>query len=429
MPVRSRSGTKPSRSASPTVTDQALGRRFTRLWLATALSNMADGALVVGAPLLAVALTRSPLLVALTSTLAMAPWLVVPLLAGALADRHDRRLIIIAVAWLRAALLAGAAAAAATGAVSIGVLYVLVLLVGTCEVFADTTTQSMLPMLVVRERLDAANGRIISAQKVTAELLGSPVAGALVAIGGAALFSATAMLYAAVGMVLASMPGNYSAERSDKTTTLLSEVGEGLRYLRANSPLRALAVLAGLLNLAGSAYLAVFVLWAVGPGSPMGLHPTSYGVLLALVGVGGAAGALMVEPITERLGEVPTLLGTALAAALLLLIPVAVPDLAAVGPALFALGVASAATNVTIVSMRQRLIPDRLLGRVNATYRLIGMGTMPIGALLGGLVAEHAGVGPVLVGSPLVSILAIVAARRRVTPTAVAQAQHEATLQ
>lgn len=96
MLVRSRSLFRPSRWASPTVTDRALGPRLTRLWLATALSNMADGALLVGAPLLVVTFTRSPLLVALTSSLAMAPWLVVPLLAGVFADRHDPRIIIAA---------------------------------------------------------------------------------------------------------------------------------------------------------------------------------------------------------------------------------------------------------------------------------------------------------------------------------------------
>lgn len=405
---------------------EPLGSRFTRLWVATAMSNMADGVLVVGAPLIAVGITRSPLLVALTSSLAMAPWLGAPLLAGAIADRRDRRLIIITAAWLRAALLIAGAVAAAAGALPIYVLYGLVLLVGACEVFADTTTQSLLPMLVPRKRLEAANGRIISAQKVTAELLGSPVAGALVAVSAATLLGATAAIYAVVGTTLLFLRGSYLADRSSVRPGLTAEVKEGIRFLRSSRVLSSLAVLAGLLNLGASAYLAVFVLWAVGEGSAMGLQPATYGMLLAVAGVGGALGALAVEELTRRIGEVRTLLGSASLASLLLVIPVAAPTLTAAGPALLAIGICSAATNVTIVSMRQRLIPDDLLGRVNATYRLVGMGTMPIGAFLGGLAAEHAGVATVLLAASALSLLATLNATTSVRSEAVADGQRSA---
>lgn len=387
------------------------------------MSNMADGVLVVGAPLVAIGITRSPLLVALTSTLAMAPWLGAPLLAGALADRHDRRIIIIGAAWIRAIVLAVGAIAAAVNAIPLYVLYGLVLLVGVSEVFADTTTQSLLPMLVPRERLEAANGRIISAQKITAELLGSPIAGALVAVNAAILFGATAAVYTIVGIGLLSLPGTYVADRPDRGARLTSEIKEGIRFLRSSRLLTSLAVLAGLLNLAASAYLAVFVLWAVGEDSAMGLQPPTYGMLLALAGVGGALGALVVEPVAARIGEVRALLGSASLAALLLVVPVAAPTFTAAGPAILVVGVCSAITNVTIVSMRQRLIPNDLLGRVNATYRLVGMGTMPIGALLGGLAAEHAGIAPVLLATAALSLLAILTATKNVRSDAVADAE------
>lgn len=403
---------------------EPLGTPFTKLWGATALANMADGVLVVGGPLVALEFTRSPLLVSLTSTLAMAPWLAVPLLAGALADRHDRKVILVVAAGTRTALLAVAAALVANGSFNLVALYVVVLLVGANEVFADTTTQSILPMIVPRERLDAANGRIISAQKVTADLLGAPLAGALAAIGAAALFGTTAIIYAVVAVGLLSLEGRYRASSGMGSTTLVAEIAEGIRFIRSNRVIKALAGLAALLNLAASAYLAVFVLWAVGEESAMGLDPGTYGLLLALVGVGGASGAVVVEPITARFGEVPTLLGSAVIGARLLLVPVAAPTFAAAGPALVAVGIASAATNVVIVSMRQRLIPTPLLGRVNAVYRLVGMGTMPLGALLGGVAAEQVGVRPVLIASSVVTVLAVAAARTHVTSTAVTNAQH-----
>lgn len=400
--------------------DRGLGGRFTRLWTATAISNLADGVLLVGAPLLAVELTRSPLLVSLTSTLATMPWLAIPLVAGALADRHDRRAIIRNAALARASFLCLVGVASIAGWFDLPMLYALVVLVSTAEVFADTTTQSILPMLVDRERLSAANGRIISTQRVAADLVGGPVAGVLVALGSAALFGGAAALFVVTAGVVATLPGNYRLGTGTAATgSLRGEIGEGLRFLTKSPVLRDLAMMAGALNLAASAYLAVFVLWAVGAESAVGLRPHQYGFLMALVGVGGAAGALIVERASDRFTDTALLHGSAAAGGALLLIPVTVPRLTAIAPALVAVGVANAFTNVLIVSMRQRLIPPPLLGRVNATYRLIGMGTMPIGALLGGAAAEQVGVRNVLLGAAVATIVAAAAGRSRVTQPAV----------
>jgi predicted MFS family arabinose efflux permease len=365
--------------------ERSLGSRFARLWAATAVSNLGDGVLLVGAPLLAVGLTRSPFLVSLTSTLSRLPWLVLPLVAGALADRHDRRSIIRGAALTRGAILAVAAVTSLVGWFDLPMLYLLVVVVGSAEVFADTTTQSTLPMLVRRERLGAANGRILSTQSVAADLLGAPLAGGLLAVGTAAILGGTAALFVLAAILVSTLQGSYRLESTDDTaTTVAHEIAEGLRYLRRTTVLRDLALLAAVLNLAGAAYLTVFVLWAVGEASAVGLEPHEYGLLLALLGVGGAAGALVVEPLMNRLGSVALMQGAAATGGAVLVIPIAAPRIAAIAPAILAVGVASAFTSVIIVSLRQQLIPPRLLGRVNATYRLIGMGTMPLGALLAG---------------------------------------------
>jgi hypothetical protein len=148
-----------------------LGPGFARLWAATSTANLADGIVLVGFPLLAVELTRSPWQVSLVTTLATAPWLLVALPAGALADRHDRRRLLLTAMLLRVVVLASLTALALTGAISLPVLYLGVVLLGVAEVIADTTSQSILPMLVSRDRLGAANGRIIAAQTVANDFL------------------------------------------------------------------------------------------------------------------------------------------------------------------------------------------------------------------------------------------------------------------
>ena len=406
-----------------------LGGRFATLWAGTACANLGDGVLLVGFPLLAARLTRSPLLVSLVSTLATLPWLAVALHAGALADRHDRRRMILCAHWLRAGVLAALVLLALSGPVALPVVYMAVVVLATAEVFADTTTQSILPMVVDRDRLGAANGRVFAAQRVGNEFLGGPVAGVLVGIAAfgaasAAFFGAPAALYAAAGLALLALRGDYRVRRPS-TATLRSDIAEGLRYLRHHRVLRAMALTAGLLNLANAAYFSVFVLHAVGEGSAIGLTPEGYGALFAALAAGGVGGALLTERAVGWFGEVRVLLLGAVVSSLLLLVPVEAPSAAVVVPTIVAIGLGGTMTNVVIVSLRQRLIREDLLGRVNAAYRLVGMGTMPFGAALGGLVGSLAGLRTTFVLAVAVAMGAVALAAWQVTPRRVAQAEAE----
>lgn len=402
-----------------------LGSRFRRVWAATASGNFGDGILLVGFPLLALELTRSPLLVSFVSTLATLPWLVVALYAGALADRRDRRRIVLAAAWLRVVALAVLVVFTLAGLTDLTVLYVAVLVLGTLEVFADTTTQSLLPMIVDRERLGAANGRVIAAQRVANDFLGGPVAGVLVATSTVAFFGVPALLYTITGVLMLTLRGRFRVSRRSDAR-MRTDIAEGIRYLGAHRVLRALAVLAGMLNFSTSAYLAVFVLWAVGDESAMRLDAPAYGALFAALAAGGVAGALGVEWLSRLLGEVRVLLAGAAISSLLLLLPVVFPLAGVAFPAFVAVGFAATLTNVTLVSLRQRLIRGDLLGRVNATYRLIGMGTMPLGAIAGGGVGSLLSLEAAFGGAVVVGLSAAVFAMRTVTAEAVGQAENDA---
>jgi len=401
---------------------EPLGRSFRFLLGATGLSNLADGILVVGAPLLAVTTTRSPILVSLVSAAAAAPWLLITLLAGALADRRDRRRIMVIASWSRAVVLTAAAVAAAAALLPLPVLLITVLLVGVGEVFSDTSAQSALPMTVPPPLLTVANGRITSAQTVTNGFLGGPIAGVLVAVAGAAVLAVPALLYAAAGLLLLGMHGRYQVEVHTRQN-LRADIAVGLRYLRAHRVLRSLAAFAGTLNFANGAYFAVLVLWVVGDSSQVGLTPAGYGLLTAALAAGAVLGALLVHRAARKVGETNAMLLAVLTSSLPLLIPVVAPTPTAIVPALVVIGAGGAASNVLIVSLRQRLIPEPLFGRVNATYRLIAAGTTPLGAVAGGLLTDWAGFPAVGYTAAGLCVIAVILVARPVSGTT-AEVEH-----
>ncbi|MEV1172478.1 MFS transporter [Nonomuraea sp. NPDC049784] len=385
-----------------------MGRSFGFLWSSTALSNLADGVLKVGAPLLAVSMTRSPTLVSLVGAAATAPWLLFALHAGAIADRADRRRIMVLANAARTVILSIAGLLALLDLLDLWVLLAAVLMAGVAEVFADTSAQSILPMTVPQDHLTRANGRVSTAQMIGNDFVGAPLAGLLVVALPAVLFGAPALLYGAAGLLLLGMRGTYRLSHGPgEGRPLRRDIGEALRYLWSHRVLRSLAITAGMLNLANAAYFAVFVLWAVGDGSHIGLEPREYGLMMTAFAVGAVFGSLLSGRASGIFGEVRTLVGSWLTSSLLLLVPVIVPSPWTLYPTAVLWGVVGAAANVLVISTRQRLIPAELLGRVNSAYRLVGMAGMPLGAALGGVVAEFAGLGTVLVGATGVCLVGV----------------------
>jgi MFS family permease len=378
--------------------------------------------LLVGAPLLAVTLTRSPFLVSLVTAAVWLPWLLFALHAGAIADRYDRRRIMLAASWSRAAVLAVVAVLTIADGLNLPLLYGAVLLVGVAEVFADTSAQSMLPMIVSKTRLGDANGRLIAVQTVANDFLGAPLAGVLVGVAAATVFGAAGLCYALAGVLLWRIQGRFRVE-SVSTQTLGSDIAAGLRFLWEHSLLRGLALGAGLMNLATNAYMAVFVLWAVGAESQVGLTPLGYGLFAAIAGVGAVVGSLLVGRAIQRFGQPQSLLTSLLVLSGAMVIPVALPVPATVMVAGFAFGVCGAAANVIVVSMRQRLIAEELLGRVNASYRLIGVGGIPIGAIGGGALGSLAGLPVVFYTAVAGCLIAAAIVGTRVSPRSLAVAE------
>lgn len=368
-----------------------LGMPYRRMWLAAAISNLGDGVALTAMPLLATTLTRDPVLIAGVTVAGFLPWLLFSLLAGALVDRLDRRTLMGVVDLMRAGLVGLLGLAILFGTESIGLLYVIVFLLGCAETLFDNASQAIMPMLVASGDLEKANSRLYAAQIFMNQFAGPPLGGFLFAVAAVTPFLLDAGSFVAASALVLAIPGSFRVARSPtvERTAIGADIAEGLRCLWGDQIVRGLAIALGVFNLASNGVFAIFVLFALGP---LGLSETGFGILLGVSAIGAFLGTLLAPRVSTLLGRGRTLVAVAIANGVSLIVIGIVADPVVTG-ALFALeGFAGIVWNVITVSLRQNLIPNHLLGRVNSVYRLIGWGTIPIGALAGGLIARGFGV-------------------------------------
>lgn len=400
-----------------------LGASYWKLWTSSGLSNLADGVFKIVLPLLAIQLTQSPTLVAGLTVAATLPWLLFALTAGALADRLDRRKLMLWANLGRGLLPAALIAVILLDFGSIWALYIVALMVGVAETLYDTSAQSIMPQVVHRDQLPRANGRLYAVELTANQFVGPPLGGLLVAFGVVAGLAVPAALWlAAVGGLLL-VPGVFRMEREQKTT-LRFDIREGLRFLWHQKILRTLAVMTGVFNFASSAAFAVLVLFAVGPASEMKLSEVGFGLLLTASALGAFIGSFSSEWAEATLGRSKSLMLTIFGVALFVGAPAMTNNPYVLGPILFVGGMLIVLWNVITVSLRQRITPNRLLGRVNSAYRLLAWGTMPLGAAAGGLLAQWLGL-QVMFGIMGVLTLAVLTMMPVLTDKAIAAADVE----
>jgi MFS family permease len=399
-----------------------LGRNFNKAMVASGFANLADGVFWVALPLLAVQLTRSPVLIAGVTIAARIPWLLAPV-AGALTDRLDRRQTMIRANLVRTVLLGGLALAVAADLASLAMLYAVALLLGIAETLFDTSAQSLLPALVARDDLTRANSRLFAVELVANTFVGPPLGGLLAALGLAVAFGVPAAAYLVGAGCLVLLAGSFRAVGAGPagSTRLRDDIAEGTRFVWRHPLLRPLAIMLGLQNMAFTAFYSVFVLFAVAPG-PMGLTEAGFGIVTATLGVGSLLGTWLAVPAERRLGRFRILVLSVVLGAAALAVPVVTANAVLVGASMALTGVTIVLWNVITVSLRQRITPDRLLGRMNASYRLVGWGTQPLGALLGGVLAEALGLRATFLVAAGIVVLTL-AGFRYVTEEAIAAAE------
>ncbi len=397
-----------------------LDARYWKLWGAVASSNLGDGLVSLAIPWLASLLTRDALAIAGVALATRLPWLVFSLQAGALTDRFDRRRLMIVANSLRALVVGAAAVAVFLDVMTIPLLYVVGFGLGMCEVVFDNTSQTILPGLVPRERLERANGNIMGAQMVIAEFVARPIAGALVGLALSLPFAIDAVTAAVSVALIAAIPGSVRTphDATQKRPRMRTQIAEGLRWLWQHRLLRLLAISLGIMNGMMAGAMATYVLFVQ---EILLLDGLGFGLLLAGGSVGGLLGSILAPNVTRAIGSGPSLTFglTAPIVALAVIATTSNPIVAGAGMAAF--GFTAIMWNVVTVSLRQTLIPDPLLGRVNSVYRFFGWGAMPIGTLLGGALVNVVELtatrelglrSPFILGAVVYALLAMVAAPR-----------------
>jgi predicted MFS family arabinose efflux permease len=387
----------PFEVAADTVAPARLGRSFRWLLASSIVTNAGDGVALAAGPLLVASLTRDPLLVSMAALAQILPQLLFGVPAGAVADRHDRRRIVAGVNIVRAAVLAVLAVTIVTDSVSIAAVLGALLALGIAETFADVGSSSLLPRLVRREDLGIANARLQSAFLLTNQLIAPPIGAFLFAVGMALPFATNAACFA-LGALLVSRivlrPGDQpttetATEPAPERSSIRSDMAEGLRWLLAHPPMRTLALTIFLFNVTFGAAWSVLVLYAE---DRLGMTAVGFGLLTTAMAVGGIIGTTSYGRLERRfsLGDimrVGLLIETAthLVLALTTSAAVALTTFVVFGAHAFVWG-----TTSTVV--RQRAVPDALLGRVTGVYTVAVFAGMVVGTPIGGLLAREFGI-------------------------------------
>ncbi|MER6202485.1 MFS transporter [Streptomyces sp. NPDC001586] len=367
-------------------------RDFRFLLAGAAAGQVGAQVTLVALPLVAVLELKAPAFqVGLLTAAETAAFLLIGLPAGAWVDRMRKLSLMVRANVVRSLAMASVPLAGVAGILTMAQLYVVALVVGVATVFFDVAHQSYLPRLLPREHLVQGNGALETVRS-SAQVTGPGLGGGLVQLVGAHLaILVDAIGYAVSALFLLAIRRPESKPEPVPGASLRKEVGEGLRFVLGHPLLRVIAVTTGLGNFFTAMLMATQTVFLV---RVLGLVPTAVGVMLSASAVGGLAGALCAGRLARRFGQARIIWLSALATGpFALLWPLSGKGAAA---ALFAL--ASSAVffgavvyNVAQVSFRQSLCPPRLLGRMNATLRFLMWGTLPIGALVGGAVAEASG--------------------------------------
>ncbi|NNJ04520.1 MFS transporter [Streptomyces sp. PKU-MA01144] len=391
-----------------------LGRDFPWLWWSAAVSSLGDGATIAAAPLLASRLTDDPRLIGAASVAFTAPFILFGIPAGLLLDRVDIRAMMVRVDFARAGLLAVLTLGILGGWGGLPLLYVCMFLLGTGEVLCRNAAQVLVPFITPKDGLATANARIMAAQEAGAGFVGPLVGALLFGVAMALPFGVDAATFLCSAVLVSRIRRTRPVERGTDRTGVLSQMLAGARWLYGHHLLRSLALVSCLINLAGSAMLAVLV---VHSGRILHLGPFGYGALLACQAVGAVVASRFAPALTQRLGREGALVATAALIATSETVLAAASSAYAAGAALAIFACGTVTWNVVVVVLRQTLVPQHLLGRANSVYRLVAWGGLPIGAAAGGFLAAEVGTRAVFgagaVVMAVVTAALLVGARRR----------------
>ena len=369
-------------------------RDFTLLWSSQVISTVGTRVTSVAYPLLVLLLTGSPALAGVVGFAQTLPFLLLYLPGGAWVDRWDRRRTMVACEIGRTVALGSVAVTAVIGgvhAVTIAQLAAVAFVEGSLFVLFDLSEGAALPRLVPAGQLPTAVAWN-QARTQGADLVGQPLGGLLFAIAPALPFAVDSVSYLVSGGAVAAIRTRLQGERAATVDRLRSRIAEGVRFVRRSAFLRETVVIVGWINLVFNGSFLVVIVRA----QRLGGSPGQIGLMLAALGAGGILGALAAPAIQRRLSGRVVLVAIAWLWTGLGVVLAFAPSLVWLAVLVFALNLFGAPYNVVIAARMYQLVPEQIFGRVRSVGRIVAWGTIPIGTLLGGVLAERLGAAPAL---------------------------------
>jgi MFS family permease len=383
-----------------------LGSGYRSLWTASTSGALADGIAATVLPLLLVGLTTNPVTVSLLQVASGLPWLALGLHAGVLSDRWDRKRILWGADLFRTAVVLALLLVVVGDAASVPAILAVALFYGGATVLFRSASPAMLPSVVREADLTRANGRLQTGTTATGSLAGPSLGGVLFTFAAWVPFLTQASALAVSVIALRRLPESNHPPDPTPRRSMRTEIAEGMRWIRRDPTLRALAIATTLLAASTGMLLAVLVLHVV---DTLHASQSSYGLLFTLYATGGLAISTVAAGAHARFGTRRCLiLAASLGAVSLLIVALGATVIqAAIGMVL--LGIATMLYNVIAVTVRQQRAPDQLLGRVSSVFNVLGVGSLPLAALVAGLLAKAYGTGPTITTSAGLCIMATIA--------------------
>jgi MFS family permease len=385
-----------------------MGPAFNRMWASSIISNLSDGILIAAAPLLAISLTDSTVLISAIGAMVMLPWLLFAIPIGVLVDRVDRRFILAGSNATRSVVVGVLALLIATDHVTIYWLLVTSFVIGVCEVAADTTAQSLIPQIVDEKNFEKGNSRLQISETVIQGFVGAPLSGFIYAIAIALPFFINSLGLAVASLLALSIPIKYLQDvRQDdvgkEKKKFVADMKFGIRYLYNEKVLRRLVVTTASIGVCYSMATATMVLFII---KELELPKQLFGVILALQSIGAIAGAFMAPRLSKKYGRSKVMTFGIVSSSILILVEGFSPNIYVLVALSTLGGFAISQWNILLMATYQTVIPNELYGRIHGTRRTLVWGMMPIGSLIGGVLAHYSLRLPMYVGGVIASTIA-----------------------
>ena len=401
--------------SKPKTKPESLGPAFNRLWSASLASNLADGLFKTSALLLAATLTKDPVVISVLAAVLMLPWLLFAIPIGGIVDRVDRRLLLATANAIRFLMAAFLAVTVALDIVSIPILYVVVFVIGAAEVLYDTTSQSMIPQILKTEHLERGNARLEIGAVTVGEFIGTPLSGILFTAAIVLPFAlgSTGILVAAVLVLM--IPGNFKKaialdENNEPTepTKFWADIRFGIKYLYENKTLLKLVILTASVGMFSAATSSTVVLFLT---EELAVEPVWFGFVFVIPAVGAILGSISAPKVSARFGRTTVMAYSMIAFCLAEIMTGFSPNVFVFALIGLLMSVTVTWWNVLLMSTYHQIIPNELFGRIHGTRRTLVWGLMPIGSLLGGLIASFGLRMPYFIAGGIALLIAFIGFR------------------